>query len=416
MNTEIIQKIKQTLRATRERRKTQIPKVFQFKLQNLSEKDKKELDRLFLEAKWFYNYIIADIQNRLNDSIWKVREVEIKTPAGTEVREIRQLSSQMRYGLVGRIKNNLHGLKKAKEKGLKVGKLSFKTEVKSILLPQYGNTYRIDKNRVKIQKLKKKFRVLGLHQIPKNAEITEAQLLKKPSGYYIHVCCFLPKQEVMEEIRQKQTGDPVGIDLGIKHQVTLSTGEKFKWYISETDRVKKLQRVLGKKQKGSKNYLKVKLLLRKEWEYIINKRKDTLNKITSYLKKSPFIAVQNDSVKSWHEGWFGKQVQNTGIGGITARLKNLATLMPVIFVDTYEPTTQTCSFCGYRHRISLSERIFECPNCGKEIDRDVNAARNILRIALEKENSSQKTLPVDCGEVTLVERPTGVSLKQEAPI
>ena len=387
MNAEKIQKIKQTLRATRERRKTQIPKVFQFKLQNLSEKDKKELDRLFLEAKWFYNYIVADIQNRLNDNIWKVREVEIKTPTGTELREIKQLSSQMRQGLAGRIKNNLLGLKKAKEKGLKVGKLSFKTEVKSILLPQYGNTHQIDKNRVKIQKLKKKFRILGLHQIPKNAELTEAQLLKKPSGYYIHVCCFLPKQEAIEEIRQKQTGKPVGVDLGIKHQVTLSTGEKFQWYIPETDRVKKLQRALSRKEKRSKNYLKTKLLLRKEWEYITNKRKDVLNKMISHLKRFTLIAVQNDSVKSWHEGWFGKQVQNTGIGGITARLKNLATLMPVIFVDTYEPTTQTCSFCGYRHRISLSERMFKCPNCGKRIDRDVNSARNILRIALEKENS-----------------------------
>ncbi len=387
MNAEKIQKIKQTLRATRERRKTQIPKVFQFKLQNLSEKDKKELDRLFLEAKWFYNYIIADIQNRLNDNIWKVREVEIKTPTGTELREIKQLSSQMRYGLVGRIKNNLLGLKKAKEKGLKVGKLSFKTEVRSILLPQHGNTYQINKNQVKIQKLIKKFRILGLHQIPRNAELTEAQLLKKPSGYYIHVCCFLPKQEVVEELKQKQTREPVGVDLGIKHQVTLSTGEKFQWYIPETDRVKKLQRALSRKEKRSKNYLKTKLLLRKEWEYITNKRKDVLNKMISHLKRFTLIAVQNDSVKSWHEGWFGKQVQNTGIGGITARLKNLATLMPVIFVDTYEPTTQTCSFCGYRHRISLSERMFKCPNCGKRIDRDVNSARNILRIALEKENS-----------------------------
>ena len=223
------------------------------------------------------------------------------------------------------------------------------------------------------------------------------------------MCCFLPKQEVIEELKQKQTGDLIGVDLGIKHQVTLSTGEKFQWYIPETDRVKKLQRALSRKEKKSKNYLKTKLLLRKEWEYITNKRKDVLNKMISHLKRFTLIAVQNDSVKSWHEGWFGKQVQNTGIGGITARLKNLATLMPVIFVDTYEPTTQICSFCKHRQKISLSERIFRCQNCGKEIDRDVNAARNILRMALEKENSSQ-TLPVDCGEVTLVEKETSAAL------
>jgi transposase len=99
-------------------------------------------------------------------------------------------------------------------------------------------------------------------------------------------------------------------------------------------------------------------------------------------------------------------VQNTGIGGITARLKNLATLIPVIFVDRYEPTTQTCSFCGYRQDISLSQRTFKCPNCGREIDRDINSARNILKIALKKigEGKLLKTLPVDRGEVTPVER------------
>ncbi len=104
---------------------------------------------------------------------------------------------------------------------------------------------------------------------------------------------------------------------------------------------------------------------------------------------------------------FGKQVQNTGIGGITARLKNLATLIPVFFVDRYEPTTQTCSFCGHRQKVELSERTFRCQNCGREIDRDVNAARNILNIAIERikrEGKLFKTLPVDYGEVKPVER------------
>jgi len=79
---------------------------------------------------------------------------------------------------------------------------------------------------------------------------------------------------------------------------------------------------------------------------------------------------------------------------IKVRLRHLATLIPVVFVDRYEPTTQICSFCG--HRVFLSERTFKCQNCGREIDRDVNLARNILRIAIEK---LLKTLPVDCGEV-----------------
>ncbi|WP_456456011.1 RNA-guided endonuclease InsQ/TnpB family protein, partial [Thermovibrio sp.] len=155
-----------------------------------------------------------------------------------------------------------------------------------------------------------------------------------------------------------------------------------------------------------RRYQKVKEKIRKEWEYINNKRKDVQNKVISYLKRFSFIAIQDDSIRSWKEGLFGKQIQNTGIGRITARLKSLATLIPVVFVDRYEPTTQTCSFCGHRQKIPLSERTFKCQKCGREIDRDVNSARNILKIAigrLKGEGKLLKTLPVDSGEVTPVE-------------
>ncbi len=259
---------------------------------------------------------------------------------------------------------------------------------------------------IKIQGIKKKFRVLGLHQIPENSEPANAQLVKKPSGYYLYLTCYLQKEKALEEIKKKQTRQPIGIDLGIKHQITLSNGEKISWYAEETKRLKKLQKTLSRKQKGSKNYFKTKLKIQKEWEYIQNKRKDALNKAISHLKKFSLIAIQNDSIKGWHEGYFGKQVQNTGIGGITARLKRLATLIPVFFVDRYEPITQVCSFCGHRQKIPLSERTYKCPLCGKEIDRDVNSAKNILKIAVEKlkgEGKLLKTLPVDCGEVTPVE-------------
>ncbi len=123
------------------------------------------------------------------------------------------------------------------------------------------------------------------------------------------------------------------------------------------------------------------------------------------------MAVQKDDVRSWHEGLFGKQVQNTGIGGITARLKSLATLIPVEFVNRYEPTTRTCLKCGFRQRLELSQRIFECPRCGLRIDRDLNSAWNILKQGLRQlaqKNEAladrlMSALPVDRGEVTPVE-------------
>jgi len=79
----------------------------------------------------------------------------VKTPEGFEKREIKQLSSQMKQGIVERVKRSLFSLKRAKERGIRVGKLSFKSEVRSIPLKQYGITYKIsgDRNRIKIQEM-----------------------------------------------------------------------------------------------------------------------------------------------------------------------------------------------------------------------------------------------------------------------
>ena len=380
------EKIKQAIKETREKRKKQVCKVYQLKLQNLTDKDIERFNRLFLEAKWFYNYVIADIPNRLKYETYKLKEVEIKTPEGFEKRELMIISSQMKQGILERIIKNLKALKSAKENGSKVGRLNFKSEVNSIPLKQYGKrrTYYFEGNRIKIQGFKKKFRVLGLHQIPENAEFANAYFVRKPSGFYIHVTCYLPKEQVINEIKEKQIDEPIGVDLGVKDQLTLSNGEKIRWQVPETKRLKRLQQSLARKKKGSKNYWKVLMKIKREYEYLTNKRKDFLNKAIALLKRFKFIAIQDDSIKGWQEGLFGKQVQNSGIGGITARLRNLATLIPemVKFVPKFEPTTQTCSRCGHRQKISLSQRVFKCEKCGLEIDRDINSALVILKLGL----------------------------------
>ena len=115
-------------------------------------------------------------------------------------------------------------------------------------------------------------------------------------------------------------------------------------------------------------------------------------------------------------------MQNTGIGGITARLKYLATLIPVEFIPKYEATTQICCKCGFRQKVELKERTYRCPKCGLEIDRDLNAAWNILKKGLEFLAKGNKVLadrlmsalPVGCGEVTPVER-AKPTMKREAP-
>ena len=422
------QKIKESLKKTREKRKNQIVKVYQLKISysNLNQKQKQWLERIFLEAKWLYNYVIADIENRLNSQTEKTLALEIKTPKGYEVREIKCLPSQMKQGILDRIKKNLSDLSKAKQKGIKVGKLKFKSQVRSIPLKQSGITFKIlkDKNRIKLQRLKKPVRVLGLHQIPESCDIAKAELIKKADGYYIYLTCYINKEEKQDKIDKA-----IGIDFGIKHQLTLSNGIKINYKVEETKRLKRLQQKLSRQKKGSKNYQKTKQLIQREHQKIYNRRKDIQNKIISLLKKYEYVLIQEEQIKNWHSGLFGKQIQQTGIGAVTSRLKqSLETLIPV---DRYEATTKICSRCGSRKEdIKLSDRTYKCESCGLVIDRDLNSAINILKIGLQKvEATTIKNLPTDCGDVKPVERTATArilgnnpyirvsyaSVKQEAP-
>ena len=406
INLDKKQKIKETLKKTKEKRKNQIPKVYQLKISysNLNKQQKHWLERVFLEAKWLYNYCIADIQNRLNPKTEKLKQVEVKTPQGIETREIICLSSQMKQAILDRIKKNLIDLSKAKQKGIKVGRLKFKSDYRNIPLKQNGITFKVlkDKNRIKLQGLKKPVRILGLHQLPENCDIAKAELIKKPDGYYINLTCYINKE--VEKQKQKKISKPIGIDFGIKHQLTLSNGIKINYSVEETKRLKKLQKKLSKQQKGSKNYQKTKQKIRKEHQKIYNRRKDIKNKILSLLKRYEYVLIQEEQIKNWHSGLFGKQIQNTGIGGVISMLKqNIETL---ILVDKYEATTKICSRCRSRKEdITLSDRTYKCENCKLVIDRDLNSAINILKVGLQKvEKTTIKNLPLDWWDVKPVER------------
>jgi len=368
--------IKKTLQETKERRKTQRPVVFQLKLQNLSRKKEENLRRTFLEAKWFYNWLVSDL-DRLNLPANKVEKVEVKVGDVFEDRELVVLGSQVKQEIADRLKDNLRALSKLKQNGHKVGRLKPKKFVNSIPLKQYGVTYRLDsaRNRVRIQKLGN-FRVLGLHQIPPDAEKANAVLVSKPSGYYLHVTCYLPQKE--NDCHPYKLGEAVGIDFGIASKLTLSNGIKIDFELHETPRLKRLQRKLANSKKGSKNRGKIRFLLRREYEKLNNRRKDVQNKILAFLKLYEEVMFQEDFVKGWAT-LFGRQVYSSGIGGLKARLRN--SLVAPILVDRFEPTSQECYACGKRHKLSLADRVIKC-ECGWTCDRDINAAKVILRKGL----------------------------------
>jgi putative transposase len=388
------EKIKQTIKETKERRRSLCPVVYQLKIQNLSKVREEKLNRVFLEAKWLYNWFVADI-SRVNIPTKEIKEVEIKVGDQFEKREIKLLGSQLKQAVQERVKDNLKVLKSLKEKGYKVGKLRFKKVVSSINLKQYKVSFDIDfdRNRVRIQGLGW-FRVLGLHQVPQDCEIANAQLIKKPSGYYVYLTCYVKKKH----FERQKVRNAVGIDFGIANKLTLSNGLSIDFEVKESERLKRLQKELARKKKGSKNREKVRKKLQREYERLTNRRRDIHNKILAFLRYYGVVVFQDDNVKAWHEGWFGSQVQHAGIGMLKARLRhNLATIP----VERFEATTQECHVCGWKQKLSLSDRIYHCPVCGNTINRDLNSAINILKKGLDL--SPNQVVGVGRPELTPVE-------------
>lgn len=260
-----------------------------------------------------------------------------------------------------------------------MGRLKFKPEINSIDLPQFGITWKFDKTRIKIQGLKKPFKVHGLKQITDSCDFANAKLIRKPSGYYIQITTFQQKEKEKEIIKK------VGLDFGIKDSIITSDGEKFNIKIPESDKLKRNQLFLSKKKKGSKSGYKQLTKIKKEYERISNQKKDQVNKLVSYLKNNYHeVYIQEEQIANWHKGLFGRQVQQSALGAIKSKLKSLES---TFVIDKWQPTTKLCPECGVLNKLSLSDRIYVC-ECGYTQDRDIHSAKNILLIGQKQKANS----------------------------
>jgi len=208
--------------------------------------------------------------------------------------------------------------------------------------------------------------------------------------YYISVLIDNHK-----ELPQIIKGDNfIGIDLGIKRFLTYSTGEYVKnpkFYDQSIDKLQKLQKILSRKVKGSKNYLKIKLKIAILCEKILNQRDNFLHQLSKdIISKNNVIVTENLDVKSLMEksnSSMSRNIGDTSWSKFITMLKYKAAWSgkQLIQVGRYDPTSKKCSNCGdIYHNLKLEERTWICEGCGKEHDRDHNAAINILKFGMEQ--------------------------------
>ena len=379
MYEERNRKIRENGKATRERRFNMDCRVISVKIQEnrLSKAKLEKLVHLFLEAKWLYNAVLAT-ENLILDN---TKTVLVKVKDSFEEREINTLSAQMKQSVIESIKQNIFNLSKAKRKGLKVGKLQFKKECNEINLKQFRNTYDIkSKNKIRVQNIGILV-VNGLEQINiDEVEFANAKLIQKPSGFYINITVYSNKQS------QEQTEKEVlGLDMGIKDQLTFSNGVKVNFYMEESEQLKGLMRKLSRQTKGSNQYKQTLNRIKRIYEHQNNKKNDVANKLNSVLSKNYIICFQDELLNQWkrkkskRKFSFGRKVQHGILGRVKDKLKKNGSN---VMLESSVPTTQTCPECGCLTKHGLDKRKYHCNHCGFEcLDRDVHSANMMVLLS-----------------------------------
>lgn len=408
-------KIRMTKKDTQLRHSNMVVKCYECKIveRKLSKKQHEELDMLFVEGKWFYNHVLNMKRNGIH--LRDINTTHIKTvkhfdkdknPIETE---LRYLSSQQKQALVQRMISNEKTIRSlVKNKFQDHGSLQFKSELNCIPLKQYGNSYVFKSaNKVRISGISGKIRVRTGGQLDSVDELANANLLKKPDGYYLKVTCYIDKDSLP---KATTNGREIGLDFGIKTNITTSEGEKLDVSVEESERLKKLQRKLQKQVKGSNRRYKTIKRIRRQYQKLTNKKKDKANKIVHMLKQYDCIVMQDEQLSEWQkQKGMSKVVQHSCMGLIKSKLMKLDN---VIILDKYIPTTKWCPNCHRTNELSLNDRTYKC-ECGYELDRDIHAAQNMLDI----KNLVEKYLkvPMECRGDVLKHIKRGMFCEEEQP-
>ena len=241
-------------------------------------------------------------------------------------------------------------------------------------------------NYVKLQKLglvKTK-----LHrEFAEDGKILNATVTRHASSKYFVSLCVKETVEM-----QTNLGGRIGLDVGLKVYLTDDLGnsiENPRWFKSMQKKLAREQRRLSRKMPKSNRREKQRVKTARVHAKIINKRKDFQHKLAYHLcLENSVIVVENLKIKNMTKNRrLSKAISDASWGRFFKILKYKAPLFGGKFVQvpTFYPSSQTCSYCGYKNPITkdLGVRSWECPQCHKKHDRDANVAKNILKKGLE---------------------------------
>lgn len=284
--------------------------------------------------------------------------------------------------------SSLKGKSKAKQSYPKFHKKGQKDSFRiSATKTSKGYDVRIeDYEHIKVPKLGKiKFRNYNNKDWSK-VHIYNITIKKTPTNkYFASLCCELPAPEYIEP-----KFNACGFDLGLKDFAIFDSGEVIenpKYYRKTEHKIKKTQRQLSKCKKFSKNYKKAQLKLAKLHEKIKNQRKDFQHKWSRKIVNENQVIVSEDlNVKGMLKNHkLAKSILDASFSSFCNMIayKSLEQHRQYVKIGTFYPSSKLCHCCGFKYKgLKLEERFWTCPECGAYLDRDENAAINILNEGL----------------------------------
>ena len=239
-------------------------------------------------------------------------------------------------------------------------------------------------NKIKLPKLGL-VKIRGYRSLEKiDGNIINATITKETTGKYYVSVIVEEKEIIKSKVEPKSI---IGIDLGVKDLVVCSDGKKYsnpKELLKREKRLKRLQKKLSRQIKGSKNYNKTKLKIARVHFKIKNSRKHNIIDIVNDIVKNNDCIISEklnirNMVKNHH---LAKSIVDASFNKICELIKWKAKIYGKYYyqVDTYYPSSKTCSVCGCKTNKTndLSVRAWKCTNCMSQLDRDINASINIM--------------------------------------
>lgn len=345
------------------------------------------LAQFFGAKRWIYNHFLAENKRRFlnkekhlsnfdcNTEITKLKQQsETSWLKGIDDWCLKHASEDLATGF-----KNFFDSVKGTRKGPKVSTPQFKSKYNRQSYRTRGVKVDFENNLVVLPKIKSVGCILHRRF---DGTIKTATISKTPAGkYFISIL-------VEEDIALlPSTGMEVGIDLGLKDLIILSSGVKFdhpeQMLLKAKRALKKQQRKLSKKKRGSKNYEAQRLIVAKCYAKVTNIRNFYYHNISRWLvNRYDAIHLENLNVAGMLKNQkLARKIQESAWSTLVSMInyKAMWAGRTVHKISRWFPSSKTCSSCGHKlAKLDLGTREWTCPSCGTHHDRDLNAAKNIL--------------------------------------